>query len=71
MEDLYNSFMGIIIKNTVLFILGWTAFDYVWKSWVNHVAFEFNTTEHIVTPLIAAVIFTFLDSGLKKKNGQT
>ena len=67
MEDLGNTFFGRYIKYAIYFILGWFAIDYIWKVWVNHVEFQFDTTEHILTPVIAAAIYTLLDTFRRKK----
>ncbi|MBQ6293820.1 MAG: hypothetical protein IJK77_08135 [Lachnospiraceae bacterium] len=67
MPDLNDTFIGRYIRYAVYFILGWFAVDYIWKAWVNHVEFQFNTVEHLLTPLIAAAIYTLLDTFRRKK----
>lgn len=61
----------LFILTLVVCLIVWPLLDMVWANFITHSAFQYNIRDHIIDPIITAVIIHLAQAVLKMKKQES
>ena len=67
MKEFFNRFGVLLIITIVSCLIIWPLMDLGWSKWIAHDVFAYTVRDHIIEPIIAAVLIVLVQFLFSKK----